>query len=77
MNMLRDTFQADDATVGSAALRSNLYDRSLKLLVRCFSFDCHPAKVEDGLESHPTLGIPSDWLPQFFTMENLDVLFNM
>ena len=26
MNMLHDTFQADDATVGSAKLREDLYD---------------------------------------------------
>ena len=32
MNMLRDTFQADDATVGSAKLREDLYDRSDPLL---------------------------------------------
>lgn len=75
--MLRDTFQADDATVGSAQLRNDLYDRSLKLLIRCFSYDCRASKIEDGLESHPTLGIPSDWLNRFLSNENLNLLFSM
>lgn len=77
LNMLRDTFQADDATVGSAQLRNDLYDKSLKLLNRCFSYDCRASKIEDGLESHPTLGIPSDWLNRFLSSENLNLLFSM
>ena len=39
-NMLTDTYQADDATVGTPELRMKLFQYSLQLLLRCLSCDC-------------------------------------
>ena len=76
-NMLSDTFQADDSTVGSPELRIKLFQYSLQLLLRCFAFDCKLSNTESSSENLPVMLLPEDWLTTIITTNHISLLFPM
>lgn len=73
-NLLKDTSQQDDATIGSSQLRYELYERGLKLIIRCCSFDSKTVHIEDAMDTHPTMTLPSKWLPDLLNIDNVNLL---
>ena len=71
-NMLSDTFQADDSTVGSPELRIKLFQYSLQLLLRCFAFDCKLSNTESSSENLPVM-----LLTTIITTNHISLLFSM
>ena len=76
-NMLSDTFQADDSTVGSPELRMKLFQYSLQLLLRCFAFDCKLSNTESSSENLPVMLLPEEWLTTIITSSHISLLFSM
>lgn len=73
-NLLKDTSQQDDAIIGSSQLRYELYERGLKLIIRCCSFDNKTVHIEDAMDTHPTMTLPSKWLPDLLNIDNVNLL---
>lgn len=71
---MKDTSQQDDATIGSSQLRYELYERGLKLIIRCCSFDSKTVHIEDSMDVHPTMTLPSKWLPDLLNIDNVNLL---
>ena len=76
-NMLADTYQADDATVGTPELRMKLFQYSLQLLLRCLSFDCRMSGSEMTSDNLPVMLLPESWLASILTDDHMSLLFNM
>lgn len=76
-NMLTDTYQADDATVGTPELRMKLFQYSLQLLLRCLSFDCRMSGSEMTSDNLPVMLLPESWITNILTDDHMSLLFNM
>ena len=77
-NLLRDTFNSDDNTIGDPKLRMQLFDYSLALLLSCFSFNNKSSRQDYNMNDNlPVMSLPESWLPKIVNQEYISLLFSM
>ena len=76
-NLLNDTYNSDDNTIGSPELRMQLFDHSLTLLLACFSFDCKSSHYDYSNDNLPSMMLPEGWLSSIITESNISLLYSM
>ena len=76
-NLLNDTYNSDDSTIGNPELRMQLFDHSLTLLLACLSFDCKSSHYDYSNDNLPCMMLPEGWLSSLITESNITLLYSM